>query len=173
MRSATPVGSGPSAKSQEAMAQHANVDHPLYALLPVVTASPAETLALGARLAEHLVPGDVLALYGDLGAGKTHLVKGLAQGLGADPEAVSSPTFTLVNEYVTDPPLYHLDVYRIERLHELEEIGVEELLHGDGICVIEWPERMEPLLPAHTLRLHLMHDEGDRRRVENGEARER
>ncbi|MDX1419514.1 MAG: tRNA (adenosine(37)-N6)-threonylcarbamoyltransferase complex ATPase subunit type 1 TsaE [Rubricoccaceae bacterium] len=143
-------------------------DHPLYGLLPAETASPVETLALGERLAAHLRPGDVLALYGDLGAGKTHLAKGLARGLGADAEDVSSPTFTLVNEYATDPPLYHLDVYRIERLHELEEIGVEEILWGEGVCVVEWPERMEPLLPAHTLRVRLLHLDGDRRRVEAG-----
>ena len=147
-------------------------DHPLYALLPAETASPEETLALGERLAAHLAPGDVLALYGDLGAGKTHLVKGLARGLGADPEDVSSPTFTLVNEYATDPPLHHLDVYRIERLSELEEIGVEELLHGDGLCVVEWPERMEPMLPPGTLRVRLLHLDGDRRRVEKGEREE-
>jgi tRNA threonylcarbamoyladenosine biosynthesis protein TsaE len=137
----------------------------LDALLPAETASPGETLALGERLAAFLQPGDVLALYGDLGAGKTHLVKGLARGLGADPADVSSPTFTLVNEYATDPPLYHLDVYRIERLSELQEIGVEELLSGEGICVIEWPERMEPLLPPHTLRLRLHHLDGTRRRI--------
>jgi tRNA threonylcarbamoyladenosine biosynthesis protein TsaE len=152
-------------------------DHPLYSLLPAETASPEETLALGERLAPLLVPGDVLALYGDLGAGKTHLVKGIARGLGADPEDVSSPTFTLVNEYATRDaegaplPLYHLDAYRIERLRELEEIGAEELLHGDGLCVVEWPERMEPLLPPGTIRLRLLHGEGDRRLISRMEDR--
>lgn len=154
------------------MSSMAHDEHPLYALLPAETASPEETLALGARLAAHLRPGDVLALYGDLGAGKTHLVKGIARGLGADPEDVSSPTFTLVNEYPTAaPPLYHLDVYRIERLHELHEMGVEELLHGDGLCVIEWPEKLEPLLPPHTLRLRLTHGEDDRRLISRIEDR--
>ena len=146
-------------------------DHPLYALLPAETASAAETLALGERLAAHLAPGDVLALYGDLGAGKTHLVKGVARGLGGDPGAVSSPTFTLVNEVATVPPLYHLDLYRIERPYELEGIGVDELLHGDGVCVVEWPERAEGLLPPHTLRLRLAHLDGDRRRIERHEGR--
>ncbi len=139
-------------------------------LLPAETASPAGTLALGERLAAHLRPGDVLALYGDLGAGKTHLVRGLARGLGGDPDDVSSPTFTLVNEYATHPPLYHLDAYRIERLDELERIGVEEYLYGEGLCVVEWPERLEPLLPPHTLRLRLTHLGGDRRRVEKWEG---
>lgn len=148
-------------------------DHPLYALLPIETVSPEETLALGERLARHLRPGDVLALYGDLGAGKTHLVKGICAELGIAPERVSSPTFTLVNEYATRPPLYHLDLYRIERLSELDEIGVEELLHGEGVCVVEWPERMEPLLPPGTLRVRLLHLEGDRRRVEKGREGER
>ncbi len=154
-------------------------DHPIYPLLPVETASPEETLALGARLAPLLAPGDVVALYGDLGAGKTHLVKGIAQGLGVDPESVSSPTFTLVNEYAGRDPagaplaLYHLDVYRIEQLRELEEIGVEEILWGEGLCLVEWPERMEALLPPHTLRLRLLHGEGDRRRIEIGGMGER
>ncbi|HYE96933.1 MAG TPA: tRNA (adenosine(37)-N6)-threonylcarbamoyltransferase complex ATPase subunit type 1 TsaE [Rubricoccaceae bacterium] len=136
-------------------------------LLPAETASPEETLALGARLAAHLGPGDVVALYGDLGAGKTHLVKGIARGLGVDAEDVSSPTFTLVNEYAGAAfPVYHLDAYRTERPEELLDFGAEEYLDGDGLCLVEWPERMEALLPARTLRLRLTHLDANRRRVE-------
>ena len=123
-------------------------------------------MELGEKLAEALQQGDVLALYGDLGAGKTHLVKGIAWGMGVDSEDVTSPTFTLIQEYATDPPLYHLDVYRIERLEELERMDVDEYLHGDGICVIEWPERMEEMLPVHTIRLRLSHAGENNRLVE-------
>lgn len=135
-------------------------------LLPAETTSPEATMALGEQLAGALRSGDVLALYGDLGAGKTYLVKGVARGLGGQPEDVTSPTFTLIQEYATNPPLYHIDVYRIEQLPELERIGLGEYLHGNGICVIEWPERMEPMLPAHTIRLRLTHVDENRRRVE-------
>lgn len=134
--------------------------------LPTETYSPEATIALGVRLADALQSGDVLALYGDLGAGKTHLVKGIASGLGVRQEDVTSPTFTLIQEYPTDPPLYHLDVYRIEHLSELERLGVDEYLHGDGICVVEWPERMESLLPDHCIRLRLSHSGESRRRIE-------
>ena len=134
--------------------------------LPTETTSPEATMALGEQLAGVLRSGDVLALYGDLGAGKTYLVKGLARGLGARPEDVTSPTFTLIQEYATAPPLYHLDVYRIEQLAELERMGVHEYLHGIGICVIEWPERMEPMLPGRTIRLRLKHLDESRRLIE-------
>ena len=135
-------------------------------LLPAETASPGDTLALGRRLAAHLAPGDVVALYGDLGAGKTHLVKGLAAGLGLDPDDVASPTFVLVHEYPTEPPLYHFDAYRAERPADFTRIGFEEYAAGDGICVVEWPERIEPLLPPGTRRLRLTPQGGDRRRIE-------
>ena len=135
-------------------------------LLPAETDAPEATLALGARLAAALRPGDVLALYGDLGAGKTHLVKGLAAGLGLDPDEVASPTFVLVHEYPTDPPLFHFDAYRMERPEDFTRIGFEEYAAGDGVCVVEWPERIEPLLPPGTLRLRLSSLGGDRRRIE-------
>lgn len=136
-------------------------------LLPVETNAPEETEALGRRLAALLKPGMVLALYGDLGAGKTHLVKGMAAGLGVPPKAVTSPTFTLVNVYEgRDFPLYHLDAYRITRLEEFYELGYEDYFFGEGVCVVEWPERVEALLPTTTRRLHLTHGGGDRRRIE-------
>lgn len=135
-------------------------------LFPAETNSPDATVVLGEHIAGALERGDVLALYGDLGAGKTHLVKGIARGFGVDPEEVTSPTFTLIQEYATDPPLYHLDVYRIEHTAELERMGVDEYLHGNGICVVEWPERMEDMLPTHSIRLRLSHVDSVRRRVE-------
>lgn len=136
------------------------------ALLPAETEGPDETRALGARLARALAPGDVVALYGDLGTGKTHLVQGLCAALGVPRHAVTSPTFTLVHEYAGGPfPLYHLDAYRIRDVNEFFELGYEEYFYGDGVCLVEWPARVEPLLPAHTIRLRLAHRGGDRRRV--------
>lgn len=124
---------------------------------PVVTRSPAETEAVGARIGGQLEPGDVLALYGDLGAGKTHLARGLCAGLGGDPDQVSSPTFALVQTYATDPPLHHVDAYRLDGPDAFRAIGGDELLWGDGVCAVEWPSRIEALLPPHTLRLTLAH----------------
>lgn len=138
----------------------------LEGLLPTETSSPEATVALGKQLAEVIESGDVLALYGDLGVGKTHLVKGIASGLGVSEEDVTSPTFTLIQEYATEPPLYHLDVYRIEQVSELERMGVDEYLYGEGICVIEWPERMESMLPEHCIRLRLSHVDTNRRLIE-------
>ncbi|MDX1531836.1 MAG: tRNA (adenosine(37)-N6)-threonylcarbamoyltransferase complex ATPase subunit type 1 TsaE [Rhodothermales bacterium] len=139
-------------------------------LLPAETAAPAETVALGRRLAECLAPGDVVALYGDLGAGKTHLVKGVCAGLAIPPETVTSPTFTLVNEYDGALPVYHFDAYRVERSEELFEFGYETYFFGEGVTLVEWPERIEGLIPDHALRLRLTHLDGDRRRVEVVEA---
>ena len=135
-------------------------------LLPAETSAPEETEALGAALAAALVPGDVLALYGDLGSGKTHLVKGLCTALGVPPEDVSSPTFALVHEYRGgDLPLYHIDAYRLETPDAFYELGYEDYVYGDGLCFVEWPERVDELLPAHALRLRLTHLGGNRRRI--------
>ncbi len=139
---------------------------PLTDLLPCETDSPEATHALGRRLAEHLRPGDVVALYGDLGTGKTRLVKGIAAGLGIPETEVTSPTFTLVHEYRGGRlPLYHFDAYRLRRLEEFFDLGYEEYFYGDGVSVVEWADRIEPLLPPHTLRMHLEHLGGDRRRI--------
>lgn len=134
-------------------------------LLPSTTYSPAETERLGQRLAALLVPGDVLALHGDLGAGKTHLVRGLCAGLGLDPEQVSSPTFTLVQEYAGRVPVYHFDAYRLRHADELLELGFDEYVEAGGICVVEWPERVAVLLPEATRHLCLTHGGGDVRHV--------
>ncbi len=138
-------------------------------VLPATTASPEETTALGHQLAAHLHPGDIVALYGDLGAGKTHLVKGICAACGIPEASVTSPTFTIVNEYPGDRfPLYHFDAYRIERVEEFFELGYEEYFFGDGVCLIEWPERVEPLLPEETIRLRLEHLGATERRIVEG-----
>lgn len=95
--------------------------------------------------------GDVVCLKGELGAGKTHLVKGMAQGFGLNANEVSSPTYTLIHEYSGDLPLYHFDCYRMESPAEALEIGAEEYFYGDGVCVIEWPERIEQLIPPKAI----------------------
>ncbi|HET6527217.1 MAG TPA: tRNA (adenosine(37)-N6)-threonylcarbamoyltransferase complex ATPase subunit type 1 TsaE [Balneolaceae bacterium] len=115
------------------------------------THSPEETLLLGEGFAKALEPGDVVCLKGDLGAGKTHFVKGMARAFGIDPAAVTSPTFTLIHEYSGTKNLYHFDCYRMESPREALEIGVEEYFYGDGVCVIEWPERIHALIPPEAI----------------------
>ncbi len=126
--------------------------------LPRQTRAAEETVAVGDVLGRLLPMGSILALYGELGSGKTHLVKGIARALGIAPESVSSPTFTLVHEY-TGPvgTLYHMDLYRLKHPEEFEAIGYEDYFYGPGITVIEWPERVEAYLPPHTLSLELTH----------------
>ena len=111
------------------------------------TASPQETIDLGSRIAQELKPGSVIALSGELGAGKTCLSQGIAKGLNVQ-QAVSSPTFTVINEYSADLPLNHIDLYRLNGPDEALAIGIEEYLFGDGVTLIEWPERCLDLLPA-------------------------
>lgn len=117
----------------------------------IITHSEAETISFGARLAGLLKAGDVLVLEGDLGAGKTTLTKGLAQGLGVT-RTVNSPTFTIIKEYQGRLPLYHMDVYRID---EDEELGFEEYFQGDGVTVVEWGSRIAALLPKERLRISM------------------
>ena len=112
--------------------------------------SPDETRRFGERLAARLRPGDVVACIGELGAGKTCFIQGLAHGLGVTSE-VTSPTFVLVNQYRGRLHVYHLDAYRTESLAELADLGVEEMLHGDGVTVVEWADKLGPLLPPHTI----------------------
>lgn len=115
------------------------------------TTTPEETIALGKKFAAELKPGNIVCLKGELGAGKTHFVKGLAEAFGVDQDEVQSPTFTLINEYFSNPPLYHFDCYRMESPREALEIGAEEYFYGDGICVIEWPERISSLIPPEAI----------------------
>ena len=120
----------------------------------LTTISPEETEAAGARLGATLKSGDVVALTGELGAGKTVFVQGLARALGVG-TAATSPTFVLVNEYRGRVPVHHVDAYRTTSLAELMDLGIEEMMDGDGITVIEWAERVEPLLPARAVRVRI------------------
>jgi tRNA threonylcarbamoyladenosine biosynthesis protein TsaE len=128
-----------------------------------VTRHERETKEFAARLANRLKPGDVLALEGDLGAGKTTFAQGLAQALGIE-DAVDSPTFTIIKEYRGRLPFYHMDVYRIDSPEE--ELGLEEYFYGDGICLVEWASRVEPLFPEETLWLCITVKEDGSRQIE-------
>ena len=120
------------------------------------THSVAETLNEAEIFTKNfLKPGCVLCLSGDLGSGKTHFVKGVARALNIHPGEVQSPTFTLINEYYGEIPLYHFDCYRLEHDHEFMEIGAEDYLYGQGISVIEWPEKVEHLLPDNAIWLYI------------------
>jgi tRNA threonylcarbamoyladenosine biosynthesis protein TsaE len=134
--------------------------------LPAHSLSPADTERIGRNIGEVLGPGDVVALYGDLGAGKTHLARGICAGLGGDADQVSSPTFALVQTYDTQPLLHHIDAYRLDDADAFRAIGGDELLWDEGVCVVEWPSRIEPLLPPHTVRLALTHEAAGGRRIE-------
>ena len=132
--------------------------------LDFISHSEAQTRRLGARLAAFLNPGDVLALIGDLGTGKTRWVQGVCQGLGVT-DPVISPTFTLVNEYQGRCPVYHIDLYRLANSAEIVTFGLEDYLYGSGVSLIEWADRAKNFLPADYLAVELYHLEETKRRV--------
>jgi tRNA threonylcarbamoyladenosine biosynthesis protein TsaE len=114
----------------------------------------AATAALGRRLAGLLFPGAVVALVGPLGAGKTQLVRAVAEGLGvADGRVVTSPTFVLIQEYRARMPVYHFDAYRLRDVQEFFDLGAHEYFEGDGVCLVEWADKVEAALPAEHLRV--------------------
>lgn len=121
--------------------------------MQITTHSADETQALGQGLAKRLLPGDVIAYFGDLGAGKTALTRGIAQGLGVT-DLVTSPTYTIVNEYLTGRiPLFHFDMYRLGSSDELFDIGWEDYLARGGVCAVEWSERAEDAFDGSTVRI--------------------
>lgn len=121
------------------------------------TFSPEETFSFAEEFAGSLSAGDVICMYGDLGAGKTLFAQGIAKGLGVA-ENVNSPTFTIVNEYDGNLPFYHFDVYRIADPDEMYEIGFDEYLFGEGVCLIEWAELIEELLPYPRINITITRD---------------
>jgi len=133
----------------------------------ITTRSEEETAAVGRGLAAALSAGGVLLLYGDLGAGKTAFVRGLAEGLGVSRDEVSSPTFTLIQEYRGGRlPLFHVDLYRIEDPREFDELGLDEIAE-DGVLAIEWAEKLDARLkPSRYTSVRITHADGDRRQIE-------
>lgn len=127
-----------------------------------ITQSAAETIELGRALAERLKPGDVVAFFGELGSGKTTMIKGIAAGLGVT-ETVRSPSFVIVTEYRGRIPVYHIDLYRLDGSSALEGIGLEDYLGGDGVCLVEWAERAEGFIQQSAIRVRLATVEAGRR----------
>jgi len=133
-------------------------------MLDIISHSEAQTRRLGARLAALLSPGDVIALAGGLGTGKTRFAQGVGLGLGVT-EPITSPTFTLVNEYHGRLTLYHIDLYRINQVAEALAFGLEDYLYGDGVCVIEWAERAAEALSPERLWITFHHLDNTKRRI--------
>ncbi|WP_420421856.1 tRNA (adenosine(37)-N6)-threonylcarbamoyltransferase complex ATPase subunit type 1 TsaE [Simkania sp.] len=128
------------------------------------SSSLEETAEIGRSIARDLAPGAIVAFFGDLGAGKTTLIKSLASGLtGIDPHEVSSPTFTYLHIYKGTCPVYHFDLYRLKNAADFLARGFDEYFDAGGICLIEWAERIDPILPEHTQRLEIKHLDENKR----------
>lgn len=139
--------------------------------LEIVSHSVDETIALGRAMGKQLQGGEVIALAGTLGTGKTHFIKGLALGLDvADADVVTSPTFTLINEYEGRLPLYHADAYRLEKAEQLAALGFDEICSGMGVVVVEWADRVQSLIDDYKpISIYLEHRSENERalRIEN------
>jgi len=123
-------------------------------MLKLTTKSAEETVELGRKIGAFLVPNDVLALIGPLGAGKTTLIQGIAQGLEVK-DYVTSPTFIIINEYQGRLPFYHIDLYRLDEVKDIEELGIEEYFTRGGVCVIEWAEKLADLTPKNAEKIEI------------------
>jgi len=149
--------------------------------IEITSTSETETIVIGERIGQRLGAGDLVLLLAPFGAGKTHLTKGIAAGLGVDPRDVNSPSFVVINEYTADRrhrgmPIYHVDLYRVETSHDLGTIGIEECLAGEGVCIIEWAERAAEWLPAERLEIRIEETGPNTRRLRllpRGECYER
>ena len=120
------------------------------------TRTASETIRIGKRIGGHLQPGDVVGLVGELGTGKTQLIKGLAAGVGVEnPTYITSPSFTLINEYKGKVPFYHIDLYRLGSEKEVQDLGLEEYFQGEGITAVEWADKIPSFLPKELLWIHL------------------
>ena len=124
--------------------------------MKLITNSENETLKVAFDFASGLVPGTVVALTGELGAGKTVFARGVARALGITDE-ITSPTFTLIHEYLGTMPLYHMDLYRMTGIAEIRDLGVEDYFYGDGVCLVEWAEKLGELFPEDAVRVTLRH----------------
>ena len=129
------------------------------------THSSDETIALGEKIGSLLKPGDIIAMTGTLAAGKTTITKGIATALGIK-DTITSPTCCLISEYQgTKMPLYHMDVYRLDSVEDFINLGVDDMLFGDGVCIIEWSEKVESELPKNTIWMTITPEDGDTRHI--------
>ncbi len=126
-------------------------------MVTYVSHSEQETYDIGYQLAQKAKRGDIYCLIGDLGVGKTIFSKGFAKGLGIE-DPITSPTFTIIQEYEGNMPLYHFDMYRIEDIDELEMIGYEDYFFGDGVCLVEWANKVEEVIPEHAIWIFIEKD---------------
>ena len=129
-----------------------------------ISQSEDETFSYGKELSSEFVPGDVIALVGNLGSGKTVLTKGIASGIGVN-EVVNSPTFKLIGEYKSNPPLFHFDFYRIKSPKEIIDFGIEYYYSAKGICVIEWADLFPNLIPNNSKWFYFQIDTSDKRKI--------
>lgn len=129
-----------------------------------ISHSEDETFSYGKELSSEFVPGDVIALVGNLGSGKTVLTKGIASGIGVN-EVVNSPTFKLIGEYKSNPPLFHFDFYRIKSPKEIIDFGIEYYYSAKGICVIEWADLFPNLIPKNSKWFYFQIDTSDKRKI--------
>lgn len=131
-------------------------------MITFTTTSAEETVELGKKIGSFLKKGDIIAMQGTLGAGKTTITRGIAQALGIN-ETITSPTFCLISEYEGKMPLYHMDVYRLDGAEDFANLGTEDMLYGEGVSIIEWSEKIMEELPHKTIILKLEpHDDGAR-----------
>ena len=131
----------------------------------LITRSPEETQKLGTHIGELALPGDIFLLVGELGTGKTCLTQGIAWGLGIKEYAVS-PSFVLVRELYGRLPLYHIDLYRLDHIEEITELGLDDYLYGKGVCVVEWAEKGQDMLPAEHLLIEISYLSDTERRFQ-------
>lgn len=134
--------------------------------MKLLSRSPAETEAVGFKLGRLLRAGMLIKLYGELGAGKTTMVKGIARAFGIDKDEVISPSFTIITEYVSSPRLYHVDLYRIAGGRDLESTGFWDCMGKDSITVVEWPEHADDELPQDALSVRIVHHTAHEREIE-------
>ena len=132
-------------------------------MLKLITKSVEETLEIGEQLGKLLNKGNIVCLSGDLGAGKTAFTKGIAKGMGVF-DYVTSPTYTIINEYEGRLPLYHFDVYRLNNVEEMYELGYEEYFFGDGVVVLEWADIVRDIIPGERLWITILNTKGDNSR---------
>ena len=134
-------------------------------MLTFFTHSADETTALGYKIGKKLKKGDIIAMQGTLAAGKTTITKGIAQALDIS-EEITSPTFCLISEYYGKMPLYHMDVYRLDGTEDFINLGVDDMLYGDGVCIIEWSEKIMEKQPKNTIILRILPQDDNSRKIE-------